>query len=122
MLNSQKPSRSAVHRNWRDYQESALEDQKLQRRLVAKSLDVPYGAFDEMRDIQVNKGLSGVGVAALSAALLVGGAGGGLGLMALLNRSQPAVEKSPAARTEVIEKTTTDRWRLGRETVVEPGN
>jgi hypothetical protein len=133
MQNSQKPSRSAVHQNWRDFQESALEDQKLQRRLVAKSLDVPYGVFDEMRDIQVNKGLSGIAVAALSAALLVGGIGGGLGLMSLLNRPQPAATgatgdsgKPPIVKTEVIEKTTTidnstaEKWKLGAPVVIPP--
>ena len=122
MQNSQKPSRSDAHLNWRDFQESAIEDQKLQRRLVAKSLDVPYGAFDEMRDIQVNKGLSGFGVAALSAALLVGGVVGGLGLMSLLRGLNPTIEKPFSRKTIVIEKTTQEGWKLGTETVIPPGD
>ena len=95
-----------------------MEDQKLQRRIVAKSLDVPYGALDEMRDIQVNRGLSGVGIAALSAALLVGGGGLGVGLWSLLSSGKPAAtEPAKDPPTKVIEKSD---WKLGEHEIVPP--
>jgi hypothetical protein len=99
MLNSRSRSRSKVHDNWKDFQESAILDQKLQRMAVAKALDLPW---DEMRDVTVNKGLTGPVVAALSAAMLAGGAGLGMGLFSLFS-SDSAATTVPDPVQKIIE-------------------
>jgi hypothetical protein len=60
--------------NYRDFQESAILDQKLKRKAVAKNLNIPWGMWDEMRDMIVsNNGVMPLVVALLFAALGVGG-------------------------------------------------
>ncbi len=97
MPNSQKTCRSNVHDNYRDFQESAIEDQRLNRRAVAKALDIPY---ETVRDLSVTNGVPGWLAALMLGTGLLGGVGGALGLVSLFTSNQATV---PQVIEKVIE-------------------
>ena len=76
--------------------------QELQRKLLAKSFDVPY---DDMRDVTITKNdgsglLKGIVV---GAAMLAGGAGIGGGAIALLSRQLPSPQQQPQVTPAPVE-------------------
>lgn len=100
MPNMQKPSRNGVHSNYDAYQDSAIADQRLNRMLVAKALNLPY---DEMRDIKVTNGIGAKGIAAIALATALPG----LGLAGVLawNLLKPVTEKIIEKPPVVIDNT-----------------
>ncbi len=102
---------SLIHWNYRDFQESAIEDQKLRRQLVAKALNLPY---DEMRDVTVthNHGSKDrLGPTALASMVLAAGvcAGGTSWLMLRENESEiPKVTPTP----QTVDHDADTRYRL----------
>lgn len=104
--------RSPVHLNWRDFQESALQDQKLNRIATAKALDIPY---DTMGDITVTKsGLGGWAAAALLATGLAGGGGAFLAAHSLLQPQQPP-QPQQAPKPDPITETKTYDYNVEME-------
>lgn len=112
--------RSNIHRNYRDFQESAKRDQELKRLLIAKNADVPY---DDMRDLTITNhrgiGLGGLIAAGLTMGLL--GTGVGAGALVLLPLVQKLFETPPAPPAPAPEtKVEREVYDYGIETRVIP--
>ena len=127
---SEQPSNQPdTHVNWRDFQSHALKDQVLSRKIAAKSLNIPWGFTDEMRDIKVDNGIGKLGLAAigiggpllLAAGMLAGGMfDKDTSQVAPVAPVAPAAPPAPAGKTTVINKTSKETFKLGPETVIPP--
>jgi len=84
-------------RNWINFTESILEDQRLNRVAVCKALDIPVEPVRDLTVTNTSKGISGWAMAAVAGSMLLGGLGGGMGLVSLLNN----IPQPPAATTPI---------------------
>ena len=85
---------SPLHRNWKDFQDSAIADQDLSRRIAAKALNIPFP--DAVRDVTVTKTLGWPAIALAAAGLLGGGGLLAWGFGAMLDTLQPPPVTVPA--------------------------